>query len=113
MNITLIELEFLKLTEQFNFAGLILITAQEKAIEERLKNMEMPKVLVNRILPYYTGDSVLIDNFQAGYQATMHLIELGHRHIGFIKGPGVSSASTNKALESLFTNPKNEKNKKT
>ena len=72
------ELEFLKLTEQFNFAGLILITAQEKAIEERLKNMEMPKVLVNRILPYYTGDSVLIDNFQAGYQATMHLIELGH-----------------------------------
>ena len=48
------ELEFLKLTEQFNFAGLILITAQEKAIEERLKNMEMPKVLVNRILPYYT-----------------------------------------------------------
>ena len=49
MNITLIEeLEFLKLTEQFNFAGLFLITAQEKAIEERLKNMEMPKVLVNR-----------------------------------------------------------------
>ena len=88
------ELEFLKLTEQFNFAGLILITAQEKAIEERLKNMEMPKVLVNRILPYYTGDSVLIDNFQAGYQATMHLIELGHRHIGFVKGPGVSSASS-------------------
>ena len=56
--------------------------------------MEMPKVLVNRILPYYTGDSVLIDNFQAGYQATMHLIELGHRHIGFVKGPGVSSASS-------------------
>lgn len=88
------ELEFLKLTEQFNFAGLILITAQEEIIEDRLKNMNLPKVLVNRILPHYTGDSVLIDNFQAGYQATMHLIELGHRHIGFIKGPGVSSASS-------------------
>ena len=88
------ELEFLKLTEQFNFAGLILITAQEEIIEDRLKNMNLPKVLVNRILPHYTGDSVLIDNFQAGYQATMHLIEQGHRHIGFIKGPGVSSASS-------------------
>ena len=88
------ELEFLKLTEQFNFAGLILITAQEEIIEDRLKNMNLPKVLVNRILPHYTGDSVLIDNFQAGYQATMHLIERGHRHIGFIKGPGVSSASS-------------------
>ena len=27
--------------------------------------------------------------FQAGYQATMHLIELGHRHIGFIKDRGI------------------------
>lgn len=88
------ELEFLRLTEQFNFAGLILITAQEESIEDKLKNMDLPKVLVNRILPNYSGDSVLIDNFQAGYQAIMHLIELGHRHIGFIKGPGVSSASS-------------------
>lgn len=88
------ELEFLGLTEQFNFAGLILITAQEEKIEEKLKMMDIPKVLVNRILPSYTGDSVLIDNFQAGYLAVMHLIELGHRHIGFIKGPGVSSASS-------------------
>ena len=88
------ELEFLGLTEQFNFAGLILITAQEEKIEEKLKTMDIPKVLVNRSLPSYKGDSVLIDNFQAGYQATMHLIELGHRHIGFIKGPGVSSASS-------------------
>ena len=60
------EPEFLKLTEQFNFAGLILITAQEESTEDKLKNMEMPKVLVNRILPHYTGDSVLIDDFQAG-----------------------------------------------
>ena len=82
------------MTEQFNFAGLILITAQEEKIEEKLKMMDIPKVLVNRILPSYTGDSVLIDNFQAGYLAVMHLIELGHRHIGFIKGPGVSSASS-------------------
>ena len=88
------ELEFLKITEQFNFAGLILITAQEEKIEEKLNRMDIPKVLVNRILPTYAGDSVLIDNFQAGYLAVMHLIELGHKHIGFIKGPGVSSASS-------------------
>lgn len=88
------EMDFLKLTEQFNFAGLILITAQEKIIEKQLKKMDIPKVLVNRILPGYTGDSVLIDNFQAGYMAVMHLLELGHKDIGFIQGPGVSSASS-------------------
>ncbi|MGF6990343.1 LacI family transcriptional regulator [Lachnospiraceae bacterium PF1-21] len=88
------ELEFLKFTEQFHFAGLILITAQQDGIESMLNSMQLPTVLVNRILPSYTGDSVLIDNFKAGYIAVMHLIELGHKHIGIIKGPGVSSASS-------------------
>lgn len=88
------EMEFLKLTLQFNFAGLILITAQAESVEDMLHSMDIPKVLVNRILPSYEGDSVLIDNFRAGYMAVMHLLELRHRNIGFIKGPGISSAST-------------------
>lgn len=87
------EIEFLKITIQFNFAGLILITAQSEKIEDMLNTMDVPMVLVNRILPSYTGDSVLTDNFQAGYMAVMHLLELGHKHIGFIRGPLVSSAS--------------------
>lgn len=87
------ELELLNLTMQFHFAGLILITAQEEQVENTLHTMDLPMVLVNRILPSYTGDSVLIDNFQAGYMAAIHLIELGHRNIGFICGPGTSSAS--------------------
>ncbi len=32
-------------------------------------------------------DSVSIDNFQAAQLATLHLIELGHRHIAFVTGP--------------------------
>lgn len=87
------EIEFLKMTAQFNFAGLILITAQSERTEEMIHAMYIPIVLVNRILPSYTGDSVLTDNFQAGYMAVMHLLELGHKNIGFIRGPGVSSAS--------------------
>ena len=55
------------------------------------------------IFPTYAGDSVLIDNFQAGYFACMHLIELGHKHIGFIKGPGVSSASSQRFACLLYT----------
>ncbi|TCS77745.1 LacI family transcriptional regulator [Muricomes intestini] len=88
------EIEFLKLTLQFNFAGLILITAQAESVEGMLHSMNIPIVLVNRILPSYEGDSVLTDNFRAGYMAVMHLLELKHKHIGFIKGPGISSAST-------------------
>lgn len=87
------ELEFLKISVQFKFVGLILITAQDESVEKVLLEMDKPMVLVNRVLPDYTGDSVLIDNFQAGYQAVIHLLDLGHKNIGFIKGPSVSSAS--------------------
>lgn len=88
------ELEILSLISRFNFAGVILITAQEKKISEQLNMLQIPKVLVNRVLPNYSGDSVLVDNFQAGYSAVVHLLELGHERIGFIKGPEVSSASS-------------------
>ena len=88
------EAEHLKMMGQFNFAGLILITVQSEKIKSIMDSMNMPKVLVNRILPDYNGDSVLIDNFQAGYAAVIHLLDLGHNHIGFIRGPELSSASS-------------------
>lgn len=88
------ELEFIKKVELFHFDGLILITAQDKAISQKLERLPIPKVLVNRIIPDYSGSSVLTDNFQAGYEAALHLINLGHKEIGFIEGPSSSSAST-------------------
>jgi len=87
------ELELIRLAEQFNFAGLILITAKESSTTARLQHLDMPVVLVNRILPHFDGSSVLLDNFKAGYIAVMHLLELGHSKIGFISGHSVSSAS--------------------
>lgn len=87
------ELDFISMTEQFNFAGLILITAQDKSLEEKLENLDLPVVLVNRILAGYKGSSVLIDNYHASYMAVMHLIEQGHRDIGFVAGQANSSAA--------------------
>lgn len=87
------ELEFINIAEQCHFSGLMLITAQNETIAQKLNETSLPKVLVNRVLPNYTGDSVLTDNFQAGYEAALHLITLGHKEIGFITGPKSSSAS--------------------
>lgn len=88
------ELEFIGIAEQFHFSGLMLITAQSEAMAAKLNETPLPKVLVNRILPHYNGDSVLTDNFQAAYEATLHLINLGHKEIGYISGPCNSSAAT-------------------
>ena len=86
------EIEFIRLTEQFNFAGLILITAQSNDLKYALNKLEAPVVLVNRTFDDFEGDAVILDNFQAGYIATMHLMELGHKRIGFVAGHATSSS---------------------
>jgi DNA-binding LacI/PurR family transcriptional regulator len=43
-------------------------------------------------------DSVSIDNVAGGYQATKHLLDLGHRKIGFLSGP-LRTASRLERLE--------------
>lgn len=84
---------FIEMAKQFGLAGLILFTAQtdKKQLQEQTK--ELPIVLVNRPLDMARHDSVTMDNFKAGYIAAMHLIELGHRRIGFVRGQAISSAS--------------------
>ncbi|MDD4807263.1 MULTISPECIES: LacI family DNA-binding transcriptional regulator [Caproicibacterium] len=56
-----------------------------------LQQVEKPFVLVDRTVEAPEGGSaapsVLVDNELGGYLATRHLLELGHRRIGFISGP--------------------------
>jgi DNA-binding LacI/PurR family transcriptional regulator len=46
--------------------------------------MEAPIVLLNNQHPSELAHSVSIDNADGGYQAALHLIELGHRDIAYI-----------------------------
>jgi DNA-binding LacI/PurR family transcriptional regulator len=46
--------------------------------------LEAPIVLLNNQHPSELAHSVSIDNTDGGYQATAHLIALGHRHIAYI-----------------------------
>lgn len=47
----------------------------------------IPIVLIDREVPGFACDAVLMDNEQAGYLATCHLIEGGHRRIAHITAP--------------------------
>ncbi len=46
----------------------------------------LPIVCVDRGLNDIDVDAVVVDNFKGAYDATKLLIDLGHRHIGFISG---------------------------
>ncbi|PJF35089.1 MAG: LacI family transcriptional regulator [Candidatus Thermofonsia Clade 1 bacterium] len=64
----------------------------------------IPIVLIDRNLPEVVASRVMVDNWQGGYQGALHLIELGHRHIGIISASRHSQAMQDRlqgALQAL------------
>jgi LacI family transcriptional regulator len=47
----------------------------------------LPVVIVDHFIPNLELPAVVPDNFAGAYGATRYLLELGHRRIGFIRGP--------------------------
>ena len=60
----------------------------------RLKEMNVPFVLVDRYYPDFDTDYVVVDNYGGAHDAVIHLIKLGHRRIAHLYG---TSGSANDA----------------
>ncbi len=89
------ELEYVMLSKDFSFAGIIMISALNSEVLNRsLCDLDCPVVLLNRSIENFNGSVVLLDNFSAGYSIARYLIELGHQNIAFLAGPKNSSASS-------------------
>ncbi|MEP3480026.1 MAG: LacI family DNA-binding transcriptional regulator [Fuerstiella sp.] len=69
-----------------NVDGLILIGGDLPAANLQKLHDRLPTVLVARELKDWSGPCVHVDNETAGYRATRHLIQLGHRSIAVIRG---------------------------
>ncbi|WP_438433784.1 LacI family DNA-binding transcriptional regulator [Gorillibacterium sp. sgz500922] len=52
-----------------------------------LKKRKIPFVILDSQERYPAASMVFVNNFKGGYDATRHLIGLGHREIAFIGGP--------------------------
>ena len=79
--------EYLRLLFAHQIDGLII--APTGVHSERLIRMaeaDVPIVLLDRDAPGITAPLVEVDNEGGAYQATRHLIELGHRRIGILRG---------------------------
>ncbi len=67
--------------------GVIVATRASKLGNERLRELiesGTPVSLIGRDFRHPQADLVTADNLQGGYEATRHLIDLGHKRIGFI-----------------------------
>ena len=68
--------------------GVIFISAGESSEHlEQLSLSQVPVVVVDRDVALAYADVVLLDNKDAGYKATRHLTDLGHKRIACISGP--------------------------
>ncbi len=87
--------EFVTKQNLHNLGGVLILWDSPALEHSALMNLASDGVPVIALLPgtFHTLSAVTIDRDQAGHAATRHLIELGHRKIGFI-GDSVTRPGT-------------------
>ncbi|GAA0318591.1 transcriptional regulator DegA [Oceanobacillus oncorhynchi subsp. oncorhynchi] len=65
--------------------GIIIATGlKSKAAQKELRDQQIPIILLSREVPSLALNSVLVNDFLGAYEATSHLISLGHRKIAMV-----------------------------
>jgi DNA-binding LacI/PurR family transcriptional regulator len=73
--------------QDMKLGGILLVGPAEHTTVQLLKGLNIPLVLIDNHVPGASVDSVLCDNFEGARMAVNHLIQHGHKQIGFIGGP--------------------------
>jgi len=77
---------YLNLMRDESVAGVIFSPTRQTAATFSASNLSFPTVVVDRSIPKGDVDVVLLDNVDAAYRLTTHLIENGYRRIAALCG---------------------------
>jgi LacI family transcriptional regulator len=75
-----------KMVRQKQIDGLILVGIFSDRFVQNIREKGVPLVLVDPNKPFSDCNQILIDNEHGAFLATEHLIQKGHRKIGFVSG---------------------------
>ena len=79
------ELEYLKTLRTKMVDGILIVPVTlESDHLEKFKRLGIPIVILDRSIPDINIDTIVVDNFNSGYNAAKYLISLGHEIIGYI-----------------------------
>ncbi|MNI28070.1 HTH-type transcriptional regulator DegA [compost metagenome] len=79
--------------------GVIMLSPiEEDDYVMELKRKNIPFVMLDHQHTHSSVSSVIVDNYKGGYEATKHLIELGHTAIAHICGPELYLSSSKRLL---------------
>ena len=79
--------------------GLLVVGAVEPTVVTLLKSFRYPFVMVDYHLTDETVDTVVTNNARGGRAMAEHLIQLGHRHIGFVGGSPLDRGNFGERLQ--------------
>jgi LacI family transcriptional regulator len=80
---------YLRILQTHRVDGVILAPTGIAEAYQSLKTLSerLPLVLVDRALPDLGLDAATVDSFAGAYEATSHLLDLGHRKVATVAGP--------------------------
>ncbi len=81
-----------------SLAGVIMVGVYHDDFVLKLRELEVPMILVDYYIPTEDLPAVLIDNTDGIQKACRHLAELGHRRVAYLSGDAVETS----AQERLF-----------
>jgi LacI family transcriptional regulator len=91
------EIAYLDMLISKRVDGVIYMTSDTaKELLQPMHEQRIPVVIFDR--QYDNTDSILLDNYKGGYDATGHLIGLGHTRIACITGPDSGTRSNDRVL---------------
>jgi LacI family transcriptional regulator len=92
------ELEVLESLEEKRVDGIVLCSSRlEESVLEEVVASHPAAVLVNRRLESDDVGIVVVDDVAGGQMATEHLLQIGHRAIGYLAGPAASRSGQRRA----------------
>jgi len=78
--------EQIKALRSTKCAGMVLLSTEMRAGDiAQFERLKVPVVLLDSWFPTKPLDSIIIDNQRAVWKATQHLVNLGHRSIGYLQ----------------------------
>lgn len=89
--------------------GILVATRANEGGDQNLRRIienNIPVVVIGRDFQHESVDSVAADNLRGGFEATQHLLDLGHERIGFI-GAVLSQKTKLKRLQGYLNALKN------
>ena len=77
---------YLNLLHDENVSGVILSPTKQTSDDFDAINLNIPTVIIDRSIKHGEVDIVMIDNIDAAYRLTCHLVENGYRRLGALFG---------------------------